>query len=94
VIDFKLFKKVCKVIEDRYDHSLILRDTDPLVEKFREVAPEQRLNIAHESPTAEWMAKTFYYDVFEGLLETDPLVIVLSVSVQETENNIATYEGV
>ena len=93
VIDFKLFKKVVKEeIEDKYDHSLILRDCDPLVAAFQELAPEQHLNIVHHSPTAEWMAKTFFEDIESAIHEVDPEVDVISVSVQETENNIATWQ--
>lgn len=92
VMDFKMFKKLIKTnIEDVYDHSLILRDVDPLVDKFKEVTPEQHLNVVHDSPTAEWMAEEYFNILSKAFLKVDPDVKVLSVSVQETENNIATY---
>lgn len=92
VMDFKLFKKICKeTIEEKYDHSLILRDIDPLVDDFMRTAPEQKLNIVHGSPTAEWMAKIFAEEISEALHKVDPWLDVISVSVQETENNIATW---
>lgn len=95
VMDFKLFKKICKeTIEDKYDHSIILRDTDPLVEAYREVAPEQKMNVVSDSPTAEWMAEVFCNDIEDALEKVDPELIVLKVAVQETENNIAIYEPV
>ena len=93
VMDFKLFKKICKeAIEEKYDHSIILRDTDPLVDGFMQLAPEQKLNVVCESPTAEWMAKKFAEDIQSALDKVDNKVKVVSVAVQETENNIATYE--
>lgn len=95
VMDFKLFKKICKeTIEDKYDHSIILRDTDPLVKAYREVAPEQKLNVVSDSPTAEWMAEEFCKNIEKALHNIDSDLIVCRVSVQETENNIATYEPV
>lgn len=92
VIDFKYIKKIIKeTIENKYDHSLILRDIDPLVSAIRTLAPEQKLNIVSGSPTAEWMAKTFYYELFQEIKRIDEWVDIVMVSVQETENNIATY---
>lgn len=93
VVDFKLLKKIVnEAIHDKYDHSLILRDCDPLVKCFKEFAPEQKLNIVHDSPTAEWMAQVFADDIQRSLISSTDWVSVVSVSVQETENNIATYE--
>lgn len=93
VMDFKLLKKICKeTIEEKYDHSIILRDIDPLVNGFVQLAPEQKLNVVHGSPTAEWMAKKFAEDIQSALDKVDDKVRVVSVAVQETENNIAIYE--
>jgi len=94
VMDFKLLKKIGKeTIEDKYDHSIILRDIDPLVPIFKAVAPEQKLNVVEAIPTAEWMASEFYFAIRYALEDLDMLseVDVDYVSVQETENNIATY---
>lgn len=93
VVDFKLLKKVMKAIEDQYDHSTILRDCDPMVDAYRKYAPESKLNVVADSPTAEWMAKQYYYDLYQSLHSTDPQLVIVSVSVQETEKNIAKYEG-
>lgn len=92
VMDFKLFKKIInEVIHDKYDHSIILRDIDPLVDAFMQLAPEQKLNVVHDSPTAEWMAKLFAEELNREIHKVDPWIDVISVSVQETENNIATW---
>ena len=77
-----------------YDHSIILRDIDPLVDAFKSVAPESKLNVVHDSPTAEWMAKCYYNDIKQGCTMVDLGLKVVSVSVQETEKNIATYSEV
>lgn len=94
VIDFKLLKEIMGLIDRQYDHSIILRDTDPLVDCFKKVAPEQKLNVVHESPTAEWMAESFYNKLQLEFREVDPEIVVISVDVQETEKNIATYTEV
>lgn len=92
VIDFKLIKKIIKeIIENKYDHSLILRDIDPLVSVIQTTAPEQKLNIVLDNPTAEWMAQTMYYDLSKAVNSIDQWISIAMVSVQETENNIATY---
>lgn len=88
VVDFKKLKVVVKErIEDVYDHSCILRSTDPLVPAIRKEC--KKVIVVDESPTAEWMAKHY----FALLTEDSRLdgIDILSVSVQETENNIATY---
>lgn len=91
VVDFKLLKKTMKVIEEQYDHSIILRSADPLVEAFRTLAPEQKLNVVDDSPTAEWMAEMYYNQLVSEFTAVDCNLIVVSVSVQETEKNIATF---
>lgn len=91
VVDFKLLKNVMKGIEDTYDHTTILRDCDPLVEAFKQCAPESHINIVKNSPTAEWMAQEYYNVLAEALTKVDPDIVIVSVSVQETEKNIATY---
>lgn len=91
VVDFKYLKTIMKVIEDKYDHSIILRTTDPLVDAFRNLAPEQKLNVVVDSPTAEWMSEVFYNQIADELSAIDSELVVISASVQETEKNIATY---
>ncbi len=92
VIDFKLLKKIVnEIIELPYDHSCILRSIDPLAEPIK--ANCKKVHIVEDNPTAEWMAKEFFQSLDEGLKDVDPELYVLSVSVRETEHNIATYEG-
>lgn len=90
VIDFKLLKKLIKdVIEDKYDHSCILRKSDPIAAVIEENC--KKVILVDESPTAEWMAKEFY-DMIQAEIHIYAFdVYVFSVAVQETENNIAYY---
>ena len=90
IIDFKLLKKIVKeVIEDPYDHSCILNAEDPLAEPIFENC--EKVHVVDANPTAEWMAKTFYDALKAELCKHDPKLDVVSISVQETENNIARY---
>lgn len=90
VIDFKLLKEVLyNTIEKKYDHSSILRDVDPVTPTIQQFC--KKVNIVHDNPTAEWMSEEFYRTLSEALHEVDDQLHVLSLSVQETENNIATY---
>lgn len=90
VIDFKLLKKIIKdVIEDKYDHSCILRNNDPIAKVIQENC--KKVILVDNSPTAEWMAKEFY-DAIQAKIHIYSFdANVISVAVQETENNIAYY---
>ena len=90
VIDFKLLKKIIKdVIEDKYDHSCILRNSDPIAKVIKENC--KKVILVDESPTAEWMTKKFYDMIEDKLHIYGSDIHVISVAVQETENNIAIY---
>lgn len=90
VIDFKLLKKVIKdVIEDKYDHSCILRKSDPIAKVIQDNC--KKVILVDDSPTAEWMAKEFYEMIKSKITTFSSDLHVISVAVQETENNIAYY---
>lgn len=90
VIDFKLLKKILKeTIEDKYDHSCIVRDCDPLAKPLQLNC--KKVHVVTDNPTAEWMAKQFANDIQSALNEVVPQLLVEEVHVQETENNIAVY---
>lgn len=90
VIDFKLLKKIIKdSIEDKYDHSCILRNNDPIASTVK--ANCKKVILVDESPTAEWMAKEFYEMIQSRINMFSSDLHVISVGVQETENNIAYY---
>lgn len=90
VIDFKLLKKIIKdVIEDKYDHSCILLNSDPIAKVVKENC--KKVIIVDNSPTAEWMAKEFYEMIQSRINTFSSDLHVISVGVQETENNIGYY---
>ena len=91
IIDFKQLKNIIKqCIEEKYDHSCILKDDDPISDVISKEC--KKVHIVSESPTAEWMAKTFFDVIQLELSKVDSDVKLLSVAVQETEHNIAIYE--
>lgn len=88
VIDFKLLKKVIREnIENVYDHSCILKSNDPIASVIS--ANCKKVHIVNDNPTAEWMSKVFREILETKLKEIDEKCKVISVAVQETENNIA-----
>lgn len=90
VIDFKKLKTVIKnKIENTYDHSCILNERDPLVEPMKKQC--KKLIVTDENPTAEWMCNKFFEELLFELVKIDENLNIRYVSVQETENNIATY---
>lgn len=91
VIDFKLLKKILReCIEDVYDHSCILKSTDPISETI--VNNCKKVHIVDENPTAEWMSLHFASLIQCQLDLIDDQLKVVSVAVQETERNIAIFE--
>lgn len=91
VIDFKLLKeRLRKCIVDKFDHSCILCINDPLAKYVNKYC--KKVHIVPESPTAEYMTADFADRISSELIKIDPEVVVLSVAVHETENNIATWE--
>lgn len=91
VIDFKLLKQLLKAeIEEVYDHSCIIKKNDPLASAL--LTNCKKVHVVDENPTAEWMCKHFADIIQSGLDVIDPKVKVVSVAIQETENNIAIYE--
>ena len=91
VMDFKQLKEILKSeIESKFDHSCILKSTDPISEVVKNNC--KKFHIVDENPTAEWMAKMFFDIVDNAVKKVDPEVRVARVEVQETDKNIAIYE--
>ena len=91
VIDFKLLKKIIReTVEQPYDHSCILKRSDPLCNEI--IGNCKKVHIVDENPTAEWMSK-FYFDLVQTALVENGITNckVLECRVQETEHNIAIY---
>lgn len=92
IIDFKLLKEILKsTIHDKYDHACILNQADPLCRAIQ--AECDKVVIVNSNPSAEWMAQEFYACIYTVLHNRfGDMYDIVSVSVQETENNIAVYK--
>lgn len=90
VIDFKQLKEVLRSqIEQKYDHSCILKRTDPIAQTIKENC--KKVYTVEQNPTAEWMARSFYVELKNYIQRIDSEVFIKEIQVQETENNIAIY---
>lgn len=90
VIDFKQLKEVLRSqIEQKYDHSCILKRTDPIAQIIKENC--KKVYTVEHNPTAEWMARSFYVELKKYIQRIDSEVFIKEIQVQETENNIAIY---
>lgn len=86
VVDFGDIKKVIKsFIDESWDHKMLLRKDDPLVEEFRKRG--EPLFLFDENPTAETFAR-FLYDYARA--QNLP---VSEVRFHETPGSVAVYRG-
>ena len=93
VADFKLIKKIIHEYFDQYDHSLILKKGDPLLEFYKNNSPNSRLFVWDYNPTAEYMSLLWMQEMKKRLSEIIPDVKV-KICVEETKNNSVTCEEV
>ena len=90
VMDFKKIKEILHEEFDRYDHSLILKITDPLCDYYKDNSLNSRVFIWRHNPTAEYMAYKWYHDLYDILIKSIP-ELGLKVSVEETSHNKISY---
>lgn len=93
VIDYGDLKKVLQSeIEDKFDHKFIIYRQDwKLVDRFTDIEKEYfGVIIVDFIPTAENLAKRWYYDLKEKLNEVK--IKIKFVKVYETPTSSATYE--
>ena len=98
VMDFKKIKKIIHEEMDEYDHSLILKDGDALIEFYKEQYAKRnvdinktRLFIWKQAPTAEYMSY-YWYNRFKELFTQAGIELTkLSITVEETSHNSVTY---
>lgn len=85
VIDFGEVKNVVQPIIDRWDHSFVLHNEDPIITSdFKK--SQQKLIQWGVNPTAENMAKFFFERVKESFPE------LCKVRVHETDTGYAEYK--
>ena len=98
VMDFKKVKKLIHEEMDQYDHSLILKEGDALIDFYKTEYTKRnvdinktRLFIWKQAPTAEYMAY-YWYQVFKKKF-TDAGIEVskLVIQVEETSHNSVEY---
>lgn len=98
VMDFKKIKKIIHEEMDQYDHSLILKDGDALIEFYKEQYAKRnvdinktRLFIWKQAPTAEYMSY-YWHNRFKELFTQAGIELTkLSITVEETSHNSVTY---
>ena len=89
VVDFKLLKETIKEFEKKYDHSVIIRDRDPLKQPLLDNC--KKVNVVEDNPTAEWMVMEFT-DELNDLFDKHNLGIeVVELQIAETTGNIAIW---
>ena len=98
VMDFKQIKKVIHEEMDKYDHSLILKDGDALIDFYKKEYQKRdidikktRLFIWNQAPTAEYMAYYWYNTFMKKFKEVGIDVTKLAITVEETSHNSVTY---
>ena len=98
VMDFKQIKKIIHEEMDKYDHSLILKDGDALIEFYKSEYEKRgidinttRLFIWDQAPTAEYMAYYWYQIFMKKFKEAGIDVTKLAITVEETFHNSVTY---
>ena len=90
VADFSEVRDILSRIFDPYDHSIILNEKDPILEKVRELG-DFRIHFFPGEPTAENMCRYFFYLVEKLLYEKDLSLRI--ISIQETEGSSAEFYG-
>lgn len=99
VIDFSNLQIFKDWINHNFDHALILKDSDELVDND-EIVKNSKIYIMNTKTTAENMSKLFAEKLLEMINNTtyknyfgnlNTRLSKITVSLAETENNIAEY---
>lgn len=98
VMDFKKVKKIIHEEMDQYDHSLILKEGDALIDFYKSEYSKRdidinktRLFIWEQAPTAEYMSY-YWYKVFKKkFIDAGIDVSKLVIQVEETSHNNVEY---
>lgn len=98
VMDFKKIKKIIHQEMDQYDHSLILKEGDALIDFYKSEfakrdidSTKTRLFIWEQAPTAEYMAYLWYHVFNKKFMEAGIEVTKLEIIVEETSHNSVSY---
>ena len=99
VMDFKKIKKIIHEEMDKFDHSLILKAGDALIDFYKKEYEKRgvelnktRIYVWDQAPTAEYMAYHWWH-IFKTLFEKNGIDLTrLAITVEETSKNSVTYE--
>ena len=98
VMDFKKVKKIIHEEMDQYDHSLILKEGDALIDFYKSEYSKRnidinktRLFIWKQSPTAEYMSYYWYQIFKKKFIDVGIDVSKLVIQVEETSHNSVEY---
>lgn len=89
IVDFKLLKETLKEFEHKYDHSVIIRDTDPLMQPLLDNC--KKVNVCYQNPTAEWMVLTFSKELNDLFDKYNLEIETVELHIAETTGNIAIW---
>lgn len=67
VLDFKALKLMVEDFVQRFDHSMAINSTDPLLPDMQRIYPESVVVFEKTDPTTEVLAKNIYDFVQDGL---------------------------
>jgi 6-pyruvoyltetrahydropterin/6-carboxytetrahydropterin synthase len=94
VIDFKDLSNLMKEHLDKFDHAILLNAiTEKELYKFVKENNYKHLTFSDE-PTAENIAKRFYYDLEGKLHDLYPDVHLKSITVWENDDSAATFKEI
>ena len=93
VVDFNELKYLKAWVDDYFDHTTLLNVRDPLVGFISEI-PDNVVRVVDGNPTAELIAKMIYDKAVEMFSNGVFKLIVLGVTVWETETSSAEYSHV
>ena len=95
VIDFYDLKKISNEIIDKWDHALLLNDTDRrFIDNSKKlINPEKVFCLYLGDPTSENMCFVLYNLLFQKFKEFDPWLRLKSVTIWESYESKAKYEG-
>ena len=97
VIDFGKLKNKLAEIFDKFDHSVVLCKDDKIAANIGDKEQEQMIDfglvLVDWNPTAENMAKYFYYKIWEAMYADEELrgPELVAVRIHETETGWAQY---
>ena len=99
IMDFKKVKKIIHEEMDQYDHSLILKEGDSLIDFYKKGYADRGIDISKtrlfvwtQAPTAEYMS-FYWFNVFKDRFVKEGIELShLAIQVEETSHNSVTYE--